>query len=58
MATTDTPTNIDTLAARLRAILSYEQVVSDRQELRTYECDGLAVYKVIPALVVLPRTGT
>jgi len=58
MATTDTPTSIDALAARLRAILSDEQVVTDRQELRTYECDGLAVYKVIPALVVLPRTGT
>jgi len=57
MATTDTPTSIDALAARMRAILSDEQVVSDRQELRTYECDGLAVYKVIPALVVLPRTG-
>src|SRR5215207_6115101 len=57
MATTDTPTSIDALAARLRAILSDEQVVTDRQELRTYECDGLAVYKVIPALVVLPRTS-
>src|SRR5215218_10226224 len=57
MATTDTPTSIDALAARMRAVLSDEQVVSDRQELRTYECDGLADYKVIPALVVLPRTS-
>jgi glycolate oxidase len=30
-------------------------VITDRQELRTYECDGLAHYKVVPALVVLAR---
>jgi glycolate oxidase len=50
-------TSIDTLAAELRDKLGDEQVISDRQELRTYECDGLAHYKVIPALVVLPRTA-
>jgi glycolate oxidase len=50
-------TSVDTLAAELRDKLSDEQVISDRQELRTYECDGLAHYKVIPALVVLPRTA-
>jgi glycolate oxidase len=49
--------SIDALAARLRAALGEGQVVSDRQELRTYECDGLAHYKVIPALVVFPHTG-
>src|ERR671932_346502 len=48
---------IDALAARLRAALSDAQVLTDRQELRTYECDGLAHYKVIPALVVFPRTA-
>jgi glycolate oxidase len=45
------------LAAGLRAELGAGQVVSDRQELRTYECDGLAQYKVVPALAVLPRTA-
>jgi glycolate oxidase len=50
-------TTIDELAAALRNGLSDEQVISDRQRLRTYECDGLAHYKVIPALVVLPRTA-
>src|SRR4029078_12578890 len=30
--------------------------VSDRTRLVTYECEGLAQYKVTPALVVLPRT--
>src|SRR3954465_7366878 len=48
-------TTLDLLAARLRAELGADRVVTDRQELRTYECDGLAHYKVIPGLVVLPR---
>jgi glycolate oxidase len=52
-----TTTGISTLAAGLRAALGAGQVISDRQELRTYECDGLAQYKVIPALVVIPRTA-
>ena len=30
--------------------------IDDRQELRTYECDGLAHYKVVPGLVVLAET--
>jgi glycolate oxidase len=48
---------IDDLAARLRVRLGPARVITDRQELRTYECDGLAHYKVIPALVVLPHTA-
>ena len=44
---------IDALAGRLRDAIGAERVITDRQELRTYECDGLAHYKVIPALVVL-----
>jgi glycolate dehydrogenase FAD-linked subunit len=55
--TTTVTTGIDTIAARLREELDRKQVISDRQELRTYECDGLAHYKVIPALVVLPHTA-
>ena len=46
---------IDTLAARLRSVLGAERVITDRQQLRTYECDGLAIYKATPALVALPR---
>ncbi|MGS2614909.1 FAD-linked oxidase C-terminal domain-containing protein [Micromonospora sp. LZ34] len=52
-----TTTDISALAAALRAVLGDAQVISDRQELRTYECDGLAQYKVVPALVALPRTA-
>ncbi|GAA3338190.1 FAD-linked oxidase C-terminal domain-containing protein [Amorphoplanes nipponensis] len=48
-------TTLDVLAARLRAELGADRIVNDRQELRTYECDGLAHYKVVPGLVVLPR---
>ncbi len=44
------------LAARLREEIGQANVLTDRQELRTYECDGLAVYKVMPALVALPES--
>ena len=44
------------LASRLRAELGNAKVIDDRQELRTYECDGLAHYKVVPGLVVLAET--
>jgi glycolate oxidase len=49
--------DVDSVARTLRAALGAEQVITDRQQLRTYECDGLTHYKVIPALVVLPRTA-
>jgi len=44
------------LADQLRPLLGEDAVITNRQRLRTYECDGLAQYKVIPALVVLPET--
>ena len=47
---------LDGLAGKLRAELGDRKVIDDRQELRTYECDGLAHYKVTPGLVVLPET--
>ena len=34
--------------SRLRTELGAAKVIDDRQELRTYECDGLAHYKVVP----------
>jgi len=48
---------VDQLARALHQALGADQVITDRQELRTYECDGLAHYKVVPAVVVLPRTA-
>jgi len=47
---------LGSLAAALRSQLGADRVIDDRQELRTYECDGLAHYKVTPGLVVLPET--
>jgi glycolate oxidase len=44
------------LAARFRAWLGEDAVVDDEAALRTYECDGLAHFRVSPGLVVLPRT--
>jgi glycolate oxidase len=42
---------------RVREVVPEEGVVTDRARLRTYECDGLAHYKVTPALVVVPETA-
>ncbi|MGN6754381.1 MAG: FAD-linked oxidase C-terminal domain-containing protein [Intrasporangium sp.] len=44
------------LADQLRLELGDAAVITDHQELRTYECDGLAHYKVTPALVVLAES--
>ncbi|HKJ11415.1 MAG TPA: FAD-linked oxidase C-terminal domain-containing protein [Ornithinimicrobium sp.] len=33
-----------------------DQVIDDKTSLRTYECDGLTGYRVVPALVVLPES--
>src|SRR3954452_21945503 len=44
------------VAAAVRAALPPDALIDDRIRLRTYECDGLAHYRVTPALVVLPET--
>jgi len=45
------------LLGRLREIITEEQdLISDPAQLRTFECDGLAHYRVTPMLVVLPTT--
>jgi glycolate oxidase len=44
------------LAAQLRPVFGEDAVITDHQRLRTYECDGLAHYKVTPALVVLAES--
>jgi glycolate oxidase len=47
---------VTALAQRLRSDLGDAAVITDRARLRTYECDGLAHYKVTPAVVVLPQS--
>jgi glycolate oxidase len=53
----DIAEDITHLAARLRAALGHDAVIDDHTRLRTYECDGLAHYKVTPALAVLTEDG-
>jgi glycolate oxidase len=45
------------LAARLAAVCGPDSVITDPQQLRTYECDGLTAHRCSPGLVVLPRTA-
>jgi len=44
------------IAAALGAILPGEGVISDEDERRVYESDGLTAYRALPLLTVLPRT--
>jgi len=44
------------LAAELEAALGAEHVVTEPEDLRVYECDGLTGHRAIPELVALPRS--
>ncbi len=44
------------ITGQLRSRLKADQVITDRTRLRTYECDGITGYRVVPALVVLPES--
>src|SRR5687768_5281908 len=46
------------MIATLLQRLASDQIITDPAELRTYECDGLAQYRVTPALVVLPHNAS
>ncbi|MER7009906.1 FAD-linked oxidase C-terminal domain-containing protein [Saccharopolyspora sp. NPDC000359] len=48
---------LDQVVREFRAALPPNSVITDPQRLRTYECDGLASYRVVPAVVVLPETA-
>ena len=43
------------VAAALRACLPEQCVLSDPEDTRPYECDGLAAYRQLPMVVVLPE---
>ena len=47
----------DRLIRTMESILGPEGVISEREQLRSYECDGLMNYRVIPDLVVLPESA-
>jgi glycolate oxidase len=55
--TTQEGIGLELLAAEFAAQLGPDAVITDRQRLRTYECDGLAQYRVVPGLVVLPESA-
>ena len=44
----------EALIRRLEEITGPQGVISERNQLRTYECDGLANFRVVPSVVVLP----
>jgi glycolate oxidase len=44
------------IVAELRDAVGVDGLIIDRNQLQTYECDGLAVLRSLPAAVVLPRT--
>ena len=50
-------TAIAGVAARLEAELGAAAVITDEAARRTYECDGLAHYRTVPALVALPESA-
>ena len=41
----------------MEEILGAQGVISEHEQLRTYECDGLMNYRVIPSLVVMPESS-
>jgi glycolate oxidase len=48
--------NIDDVVLRaFKTALTPDDVISDPARCRTYECDGLTGYRVVPQLVLLPR---
>ncbi|GAA5159349.1 FAD-linked oxidase C-terminal domain-containing protein [Pseudonocardia eucalypti] len=50
--------SVDGAAQRdFEVALGPDNVISDPPRLRSYECDGLTGYRVVPALVLLPRTA-
>ncbi|EMP55269.1 glycolate oxidase, FAD-linked subunit [Marinobacter santoriniensis NKSG1] len=44
------------LAEQFRSFIDPEYVITDDETLKPYECDGLAMYREMPMLVVLPET--
>ena len=45
------------LISEFRSIVGDAGLVSGPEQLRTYECDGLTLFRVVPDLVLLPATA-
>ncbi|MDE0992266.1 MAG: FAD-binding protein [Rhodospirillales bacterium] len=46
----------DEIIRAMQSIVSDEGVITDKEELRAYDCDGLMAYKQVPLIVVLPES--
>jgi glycolate oxidase len=44
------------ILAELEAVLGRDALVTQPEQLKTYECDGLTGHRALPALVALPRS--
>ncbi|GIX27993.1 MAG: glycolate oxidase subunit GlcD [Burkholderiales bacterium] len=53
---TSTRTSARPLVQRLRRLVGPDNVLSEPEELRPYECDGLTAFRQVPGVVVLPET--
>jgi glycolate oxidase len=51
-----TPARQSEVVAALRALLPEGGVLFNEEDTRPYECDGLAAYRQLPMVVVLPQT--
>ena len=49
-------TSQNTIKRALCSFLPRDAVLSSKEELHPYECDGLSAYRRLPLLVVLPET--
>ena len=47
--------NKEALARRLREILPADAVLTEAEDLKPYECDGLSAYRRVPMICVLPE---
>ena len=46
----------DDIISSLGRLVAYENIITDENELRAYECDGLSAYQQVPMVVILPET--
>ena len=46
----------DEIIRAMQSIVSDEGVITDKEELRAYDCDGLMAYKQVPLIVILPES--
>jgi glycolate oxidase len=45
------------LVREFRSIVGDDGIVSEAEQLRTYECDGLTLLRVVPELILIPASA-